>query len=126
MADGKKTVTIIVEGTPHEWPKEEITYAEVVTLEVPDCAQHPEITYAVRTAELRGSDQVHVTGQLTVRGVSRPHTFTAALADVSADAVTLNAEFVIDRKDFGLDWNQLGMMKDRTTITAALRFTRQG
>ena len=25
MADGKKTVTIIVEGTPHEWPKEEIT-----------------------------------------------------------------------------------------------------
>jgi len=48
MADGKKTVTIIVEGTPHEWPKEDITYAEVVTLEVPDYAQHPEITYAVK------------------------------------------------------------------------------
>ncbi len=47
MAADKKTVTIIVEGTPHEWPKEEITYAEVVTLEVPDYAQHPEITYAV-------------------------------------------------------------------------------
>ena len=40
-------VTIIVEGTPHEWPKGEITYAEVVTLEVPDYAQHPEITYSV-------------------------------------------------------------------------------
>ena len=48
MAQDKKTVTIIVEGTPHEWPKEEITYAEVVTLEVPDYAQHPEITYAVK------------------------------------------------------------------------------
>ena len=48
MADGKKTVTIIVEGTPHEWPKEEITYAEVVTLEVPNYAEHPEITYAVK------------------------------------------------------------------------------
>lgn len=47
MAD-KKTVTIIVEGTPHEWPKTEITYAEVVTLEVPDYAQHPEITYSVK------------------------------------------------------------------------------
>ena len=44
----KKTVTIIVEGTEHEWPKGEITYAEVVTLEVPDYAQHPEITYSVR------------------------------------------------------------------------------
>jgi multiubiquitin len=47
MAQDKKTVTIIVEGTPHEWPKDEITYTEVVTLEVPDYAQHPEITYSV-------------------------------------------------------------------------------
>ena len=44
----KKTVTIIVEGTPYEWPKDEITYAEVVTLEVPDYAQHPEITYSIK------------------------------------------------------------------------------
>ncbi len=43
-----KEVTIIVEGTPHEWRKGEITYAEVVTLEVPDYAQHPEITYSVK------------------------------------------------------------------------------
>jgi hypothetical protein len=44
----KKTVTIVVEGTPHEWPKTEISYVEVVTLEVPDYAQHPEITYSVK------------------------------------------------------------------------------
>lgn len=44
----QKPVTIIVNGTPHEWPKDEITYAEVVTLEVPDYAQHPEITYSVK------------------------------------------------------------------------------
>lgn len=48
MKEDKKTVTIIVEGTPHEWPKTEITYAEVVTLEVPDYAQHVEITYSVK------------------------------------------------------------------------------
>lgn len=53
-AEGKakpkpKTVTIYVEGTAHQWPKgSAITYAEVVTLEVPDYAQHPEITYAVK------------------------------------------------------------------------------
>jgi hypothetical protein len=55
MAEDKKTVTIVVEGTPHEWPKEEITYAEVVTLEVPDYAQHPEITYAVKYTRGHGS-----------------------------------------------------------------------
>lgn len=48
MADQKKTVTIVVEGTPHEWPKTEILYAEVVTLEVPDYAQHPDVTYSVK------------------------------------------------------------------------------
>ena len=48
MAHQTKTVTIIVEGAPHEWPKDDITYAEVVTLEVPDYAQHPEITYSVK------------------------------------------------------------------------------
>ena len=42
-----KTVTIIVEGSPHEWPEEYITYAQVVTLEVPDYSQNPQITYTV-------------------------------------------------------------------------------
>jgi hypothetical protein len=44
----KKTVTIVVNGTADEWPKEEITYAEVVTLDVPDYPQHTEITYSVK------------------------------------------------------------------------------
>ena len=49
MTEDHKTDTIIVEGTRHEWPKgENITYAQVVTLEVPDYAQHPEITYSVK------------------------------------------------------------------------------
>lgn len=48
MAHEPKTVTIVVEGTPHAWPKGEITYAELVTLEVPNYAQHPEITYVVK------------------------------------------------------------------------------
>lgn len=48
MANDRKTVTIVVEGTPHEWPKDDITFAQVVTLEVPDYSQHPEITYSVK------------------------------------------------------------------------------
>lgn len=55
MKDEKKIVTIIVEGTPHEWPKEEITYVEVITLEVPDYPQHPDITYSVKYKRGQGS-----------------------------------------------------------------------
>lgn len=42
-----KTVTIIVDGTPHEVTKGKVTYAQVVTLAYPDYPQHPEITYSV-------------------------------------------------------------------------------
>jgi len=55
MEEKKKVVTIIVEGAPHEWTKGEITYSEVVTLEVPDYAQHPEITYSVKYVRGHGS-----------------------------------------------------------------------
>ena len=48
MEKEKKLVTIYVESTPHEWRKIEITYAEVVTLEVPEYPQHQQITYSVK------------------------------------------------------------------------------
>ncbi len=89
-----------------------------------DAENHPEITFAVRGAELRDGDTVDVNGQLTVRGISRPTTLTARLTDADADALTLDAEFTVDRDQFGLDWNQMGMMRGLTTVTATLRFTR--
>lgn len=48
MKKDEKTVTIIVEGTPHEWPKGEISHAEVVTLEVPNYTLNSGITYSVK------------------------------------------------------------------------------
>ena len=52
----QNTISIIVEGTPHEWTKNEvITYAELVSLEVSDYAQHPEITYSVKYKKGNGN-----------------------------------------------------------------------
>ena len=48
MTKDHKTVTIVVEGTPHQWPKEMISYAEVVTLEVPSYSPDSGIAYAVK------------------------------------------------------------------------------
>jgi multiubiquitin len=45
----EKDVEIIVNGTPFGWPKDhEISYDQVVTLDVPDYPEHPEITYSVK------------------------------------------------------------------------------
>ncbi|MES5818464.1 YceI family protein [Streptomyces sp. RG80] len=89
-----------------------------------DADNHPELTFAVRSAELRDGDKVHVIGQLTARGISRPLTLTARLTGVDADALTLDAEFSVDRNQFGMGWNQLGMIARLTTVTTTLRFTR--
>jgi hypothetical protein len=40
----EKDVTIIVDGSPHTWPKGKITYAQVVGLAYP---QNPDRTYSV-------------------------------------------------------------------------------
>jgi polyisoprenoid-binding protein YceI len=89
-----------------------------------DVDNHPEITFAVRSAEVRDGDTVHVVGQLTARGVSRPLSLTARLVAADADALTLDAEFSVDRAQFGLGWNQLGMIRGLTTVAATLRFVR--
>lgn len=89
-----------------------------------DTDHHPEITFAARSAELRDSDQVHVVGKLTVRGISRPLSLTARLTEGDAPGLTLDTEFSVDRDQFGLGSNQLGMIRGRTTVTAALRFVR--
>ncbi|GKQ38387.1 YceI family protein [Streptomyces sp. A012304] len=89
-----------------------------------DADNHPEITFAARSVELRDGGTVQVSGQLTVRGISRPHSFTARLNGASAEVLTLDAEFTVDRAEFGMGWNQLGMMRGLTTVTASLRFRR--
>jgi len=53
--DHKKLITIIVEGTPHEWPKEKISYAEVVSLEVPGYSPDSGVTYSVSYERGHGS-----------------------------------------------------------------------
>jgi polyisoprenoid-binding protein YceI len=88
-----------------------------------DAERHPTVVFAVHDAALREDDTVAISGELTVRGVGRPQNATAAVTESSADGVTLTTEFTVDRSQFGLTLNQLGMMGGLTTVTATLRFT---
>ena len=55
MAQDKKTVTIYVNGTEHEWPKGDISYAEVVKLDDPTYPQDPPLIYSVTYARGQGN-----------------------------------------------------------------------
>jgi polyisoprenoid-binding protein YceI len=93
---------------------------------------HPHIVAVLQWADLAGrpgrtaqtGDPVAVTGQLTVAGVTRPLTFTGTLAEVTESAVTVRAETEVDRAQFGLTWNQLGMLRGPAAVSVLARFTR--
>ncbi|MGI8446835.1 MAG: YceI family protein [Streptosporangiaceae bacterium] len=89
-----------------------------------DAAEHPSIVADLASATRTG-DRVAVQGTLTVAGQTRPLSFTAALAEVTPAAFTLRAEgVVVDRADFGLTWNQMGMPTGPSTADVVARFTR--
>lgn len=87
-----------------------------------DADTYPSIVYTATAVTPAGDGTVRVEGTLTVRDATRPLNFTAQPSEVSAETVALTAELEIDRNDFGLTWNQMGMMKDITALVLALRF----
>jgi len=90
-----------------------------------DTARHGSIVFTASRVSPADDGTADVTGELTIIGVTRPLTFTARTSDTSADAVTLTADVIIDRADFGMTWDKLGVAKGAATITVVAHFTRQ-
>ena len=70
----------------------------------------PTITFTSTSAEALGDDSYRLTGDLTVRGVTRPVSldlqFTGAVRDpFGLQRVGFEGTTVINRRDFGLDFN---------------------
>ena len=88
-----------------------------------DSGNNPDITFAA--AGIRPSGQgVAVAGALTVRGRTRPLSFDAAASVHGDGEIWLDAEVVINRADFGLTWNQMGLVSVNSTLTVHAVFTR--
>ena len=84
----------------------------------------PHITFGVDGVQPCG-DGVTVTGRLTVRGRTRPFTFPARVSVADSGEVWLDAEVRVNRAEFGLTWNQLGMVSMQNTITVHAVFGRR-
>ena len=84
--------------------------------------EHPQIVIDIASATMQDSGSVQLTGSLTAAGQTRPLTATARISDTTAQAVTLTAEADIDRAEFGMTWNQLGMLRPPAHVTVVARF----
>jgi len=121
-ADGSGSGTLVVQSasldTKH--PKRD---AHLRSKDFFESETFPEITFTATriTPAIDGSAQVE--GELTVRDTSRKLTFPAHFEAQGADAVALRGELEIAREDYGMGWNQLGMLKGAAMIELDLQFT---
>ena len=76
-----------------------------------DVDVHPRLTFRSRSVERTGSDRLRVRGELTIRGVSRDVVLEVVDEGRGTDPwggqrAAFSATTSIDRRDFGLTWNQ--------------------
>ncbi|WP_431676818.1 YceI family protein [Kitasatospora sp. KL5] len=75
-----------------------------------DVPNHPEIIFASTAVRQVGTNEYHVTGDLTIKGTTRPVTidfeYTGSAVDPYGNLrVGLEGSVAISRKDFGVNWN---------------------
>ncbi len=70
-----------------------------------DVANHPEATFVITSVTDGASDNVVVvSGNLTMRGVSKNITFDANITEITETSVRANADFNIARDDWGVSY----------------------
>ncbi|KYD18722.1 MAG: polyisoprenoid-binding protein [Caldibacillus debilis] len=73
--------------------------------------QYPNITFKATEITRKDDSSYHVTGDLTIRGVTRKETFVAEFEGLAKDPLSGNEKAgftvtgTINRKDYGLVWN---------------------
>jgi len=98
-----------------------------------DADTYPEIRFESSTVSYRAQDEVVVTGDLTVRGVTRPVEITWQMSgpvtdQYGADRVAFHGELPIKRSDFGITWSEMlntggAVLSDRLTIELDIEAT---
>jgi polyisoprenoid-binding protein YceI len=98
-----------------------------------DVESSPEIVFASNKIERKGED-VAISGDLTIRGVSRPVTFKGEVAGPLKDPwgnprLALSAEAQVNRKDWNLNWNQAleaggFLVSDKVTLQIDLELSK--
>jgi len=89
-----------------------------------DSDNHPDITFTADDIQPSGHG-VTVAGALTIRGRTRPLSFDAATSVPGDGEVWLDAVVRVNRADFGITWNVLGMVSQTSTLTVHAVFTRR-
>jgi polyisoprenoid-binding protein YceI len=100
-----------------------------------DVAQYPELRFLGKRVQSRAEGEIDVVGELTLKGITREAVLRVEQHGQAKDPwgnvrAAFTAKTSIDRKDFGLTWNQVletggVMVGDRVDIEADIEAVKQ-
>jgi len=92
-----------------------------------DVKHHPNVVVTVTAARptaSAGPTALDCQGVIEAAGRVQPVEFTAHVRDLTADAVVLEAELLVDRTGFAMTWSPLGLASATARGTVVARFIR--
>jgi len=102
VADGKVASSEIKIAMASTWADNDRVTGHLKSPDFFDAAKFPTSTFTLTSVEPSGAQKT-VTGNLDLHGVTRSITFPADI-QIADDAVTVKAQFAINRKDFNINY----------------------
>jgi polyisoprenoid-binding protein YceI len=91
-----------------------------------EAERFPDISVVVSGADAVDVDTVVLRAQVTVKGTTKPMELKTKVTPVGDGGMRLATKATINRQDFGVDGNMMGMITDNVTISGDLVFRRTG
>jgi polyisoprenoid-binding protein YceI len=99
-----------------------------------DVAKFPTLTFTSTKVVAAGSNNFEVTGNLTIKGVTKtitiPASFQGTMKTPNGEKAGFRSTFTINRLDYGVSWNRAvegggAMLGDEVTIIVKIEANRQ-
>ncbi|GBE65552.1 hypothetical protein MFM001_20140 [Mycobacterium sp. MFM001] len=89
-----------------------------------DVERFPEISVVVTAIQPTTGNSADLRATFTIKGISEPLPLPVQINVLGDGSVRITAEITIDRAQFGLGWNRLGMIAKTATASADACFVR--
>ena len=89
-----------------------------------DVERFPDISVVVTAAHPTEGKSADLRMDLTLKGVTAPLPLPVTITELDDGSVQIAGETEVDRSQFNLGWNRLGMMGATATVAAEIVFAR--